>query len=81
MLRLPVWESLACLLDLALVDLEAAAEALGRWKAESRPGYAPPRLNASAGGRLKAAFSAVVNALNPRVADYIAQELLYWTKG
>jgi hypothetical protein len=81
MLRLPVWQSLACLLDLALVDLEAAAEALGRWKAESRRGYAPSRLNASEGGRLKAAFSAVVNALSPRVADYIARELLYWTRG
>jgi hypothetical protein len=80
MLRLPVWDSLACLLDLALVDLEAAAEALGRWRAESRPGYPPPRLNASEGGRLKAAFSAVENALRPRVADYIAQELSYWTK-
>jgi hypothetical protein len=81
MLRLPVWDSLACLLDLAFVDLEAAVEAIGRCKAESRRGYAPPRLDASAGEQLKAAFSAVVKALSPRVAEYIGRELSYWTKG
>jgi hypothetical protein len=71
MLRLPVWESLACLLDLALIDSESAVEALGRWKAESRPHYAPSHLDASGGARLEAALFAIVNALSPHVANYM----------
>jgi hypothetical protein len=80
MLRLPIWENLSCLLDLALNDPSAADAALHQWRAEARPNYAPPKLDKVDGDRLQGSLSAVANKLDEHVAGYIGRELALWTQ-
>ncbi len=80
MLRLPIWENLSFLLDLALIDSSAANAALHQWRAEARANYAPPGLDKADGERLQSSLSAVAFKLDKHVAVYIGRELALWTR-